>query len=173
MASIKKNLVCPKESSRQTGHFPLTVYNPRQLVRKNLLSQTQKINLLQGAALWPVLKILVPKLKLEIQPLQLQFCFNFKNFKIWFMIHSFLSPGIFRKRMKMKLQEQKFILQFWNGISQNRPQCTVSKKPDCKDDISRVWSANRETQKRSYKFSYLLYKVLYVHFSQLFGSSDS
>ena len=47
----------------------------------------------------PVLKILVPKLKLEFQPLQffqplkVQFCFNFKNLKIQHMIHSFLSLG--------------------------------------------------------------------------------
>ena len=59
------------------------------------------------SSLWPVLKILVPKLKLRIQPLQLQFRFNFKNFKTWYMIHSFLSIGSKNIQKKNKNEAAK------------------------------------------------------------------
>ena len=60
-----------------------------------------------------------PKTGAGIFALVASFSFPFKKFKTWYMIHSLFAweARIFRKRMKMKPQEQKFMPKFWDRNS--------------------------------------------------------
>ena len=85
--------VCGREATAACCYCSTTVLLLVALVSLgNFLSVFSPLHT-STTTLWPVLKILVPKLKFEIQPLQAQFFLDFKKFKTWYKIHNFPSLG--------------------------------------------------------------------------------